>query len=211
MAIDAYLNGRFTRLLHEPCPFIYSPSVKPYQAYCKKRWNEPWHFGYGFYTHAERQIVINVGPRVGTLTHKLVHPMFETDFPEAPISLEEGVASLYEGFGLGKKGEIRGVKNWRLPTLMAAINHPKRREHARIDTLFGMSNKIFGATTSRSIMHSPVIICLWLEQRNLLWAFYHEWKNNLASDVTGEKSFVAVTGKSPSDSNPAFIRWLRAL
>jgi hypothetical protein len=187
------------------------PSAKPYQAYCKKRWNSPCISGFGFYTHAERQIVLDVGPGVGTLTHELVHPLFESDFPDAPIWIEEGIASLYEGFGLGKQGEIRGVKNWRLPTLIAAVNNPKFRDRARLEALFGMSDETFRGRYESLNYALARYFCLWLEQRNWLWNFYHQWKENYATDPSGERSFLAATGQTQSAANAAFMRWLKAL
>jgi len=211
LAIDAYLNGRFTQAPTHAISVYLFPSAKPYEAYCKQHWKAPCISGFGFYTHGERQIVLNVGPGVGTLTHELVHPLFEQDFPEAPIWFEEGVASLYEGFGLGKKGEIRGVKNWRLPTLIAAINNPKLRERAQLDGLFGMKDETFRGDFESLNYATARYFCLWLEQRKLLWEFYRKWRENFKTDVTGEQSFLAVSRQSPSEANSAFMRWLRTL
>ena len=148
---------------------------------------------------------------MGTLTHELVHPIFEQDFPKAPIWIEEGIASLYEGFSLPKKGQIRGVKNWRLPRLLDAINSRNEREHARIDNLFGMQDATFRGDGESLNYSLARYFCLWMEQNNLLWDFYHQWKDNYESDTTGEKAFTRVVGQSPSDANQAWQRWLVAI
>ena len=54
-----------------------------------------WCFGgcgtpYGVYYHADRRIVMNVGPGIGTLTHELVHPIVEADFLHEVTDLSAG-------------------------------------------------------------------------------------------------------------------------
>jgi len=39
---------------------------------------------------------MNAGLGLGTLTHELIHPIVETDFPRAPTWINEGIASLFE-------------------------------------------------------------------------------------------------------------------
>ncbi len=211
LAIEAYLNGRFTRAPDKAVSVYLFPSARPYQAYCMKRWNAPCISGFGFYGHDERQIVLDVGPGVGTLTHELVHPILESDFPKAPTWIDEGIASLYEGFGLGRKGEIYGVKNWRHPILIAALNDPRQRERAHLEALFGMPNETFRGPDESLNYALARYFCLWMEQKRLLWAFYHQWRDNYDSDQTGQKSFQAVTGQSPSEANKAWQRWVRMM
>jgi hypothetical protein len=154
---------------------------------------------------------MNVGPGVGTLTHELVHPIVETDFPGAPDWLNEGVASLYECFALPAPGQIRGVKNWRYPGLMDALRSPKRRDQVRLDRLFGMSNHVFRGEDEGLNYALARYVCLWLEAQNLLWPFYQTWRDNQASDPTGAKAFTTVVGMTPSEAAPQWERWVRRL
>jgi hypothetical protein len=211
LAMAAYFNGRFTRRPERAISVYLFPSAKPYQAYCRLRWARSCISSYGFYESEGRHIVLDLGPGVGTLTHELVHPIMKTDFPDAPIWFEEGIASLYEGFGMGKRGDIRGVKNWRLPALVAAMNQPKQRQTVRIDTLFSMSYETFRGDDESLNYALARYFCLWLEQKGLLWPFYHAWRNGFASDATGEKAFLAVVGTQPSEANAGWQRWLRQL
>src|SRR5262249_9006978 len=114
-AITAYLNGRFSKKPERIVSIYLFPNASRYDAYCKKRYAEKCSSPYGFYEGSDRRIVMNVGPGIGTLTHELVHPLVEADFPEAPDWINEGIASLFEQFYLPKPGEIRGGKNWRHP------------------------------------------------------------------------------------------------
>ena len=51
---------------------------------------------YGHYWHSQKYIVINYETGPGTLVHELIHSLMSEDFPEAPIWIAEGLASLYE-------------------------------------------------------------------------------------------------------------------
>ncbi|CAN5908232.1 hypothetical protein BH11MYX4_BH11MYX4_33200 [soil metagenome] len=51
---------------------------------------------YGYYSPCERALVMNVGYGYGTLVHEMVHAYMGANFPDAPVWLDEGLASLYE-------------------------------------------------------------------------------------------------------------------
>jgi hypothetical protein len=54
-------------------------------------------------------------------------------------------------------------------------------------------------------------LCLWLDQRNQLWPFYHQWRDHYATDPHGDKAFAAVVGKTPDETTKAWQLWLRRL
>ncbi len=103
-ALEAYFNGRFSRKPERAVAVLLFETAPPYDAYCKTHWKKPCSTPYGFYDHHIRTVVMNAGPGLGTLTHELVHPIVETDFPKAPDWINEGIASLYEAFALPKPG-----------------------------------------------------------------------------------------------------------
>jgi hypothetical protein len=82
--LDAYFNGRFDKRPARAVSVYLFPEAKGYEAYCQQRWSKPCGSPFGFYRPDERRIVMNVGPGIGTLTHELVHPIVEADFPGAP-------------------------------------------------------------------------------------------------------------------------------
>lgn len=211
-ALEAYFNGRFDKRPQKAIAVILFDAAKPYDAFCKSHWGSPCSTPYGFYTPDIRTVVMNVAPGIGTLTHELVHPIVEADFPKAPDWINEGLASLYEAFALPKPGEIRGAaKNWRLPRLRAALSSKAERPHASLPALFAMSDDEFRGAREDLNYATARYFCEWLEGQNKLWAFYHAWRDDYAKDPTGEKAFSKVMGKSPAELDAQWASWVKAL
>jgi hypothetical protein len=210
-SLAAYFNGRFSRRPERAISVYLFPEERSYGRYCTKRWGEPCSSPYGFYLHAERRIVMNVGLGVGTLTHELVHPLVESDFPQAPDWINEGIASLFEQFYLPQPGEIRGGKNWRHPRLIRGLRSKTERAQASLPSLFGMSDEVFRGELEDLNYSTARYFCQWLDSKDQLWPFYQRWRDNHATDPTGEKAFFAVTGKTPAEADAEWARWVQSL
>lgn len=210
-ALAAYFNGRFHRRPERVVSVYLFGSAAPYDAHCKKLWKTKCDSPYGFYLASARTIVMNVGPGIGTLTHELVHPLVEADFPTAPDWINEGIASLFEQFHLPRPGEIRGSKNWRHPRLAAALGSAKEREHASLPALFAMNDTEFRGPREDLNYATARYLCQWLDERGLLWRFYQRWRDTAATDPTGAQAFLEVTGQTPAQANAQWVRWVRAL
>lgn len=205
--LDAYLNERFDRLPSHAVKVLLFPDAGSYTAYCEQRYEAPPSTPYGFYRPDERQITMNLGPGVGTLTHELVHPILDADFPTAPEWLNEGLASLFEYPILPKRGEVHGATNWRLPRLTRAIRSKKERDEARLSRLFQLRDAEFRGASEDLYYALARYFCQWLDQRGQLWRFYRLWRERHAQDPSGEQSFREVTGKAPADFDQEFQRW----
>lgn len=216
-AIAAYYHGRFDTRPTKAITVLLFDTAPPYEAYCKARWSKPCGTPYGFYAPADRTIVMNAGPGIGTLTHELVHPIVEADFPGAPTWIDEGVASLYEAFAFTKPGEIRGQKNWRHPALKAALLARGKSfpggpaPYPSLSRLIGMSNTEFRGSKEGLNYATARYFCQWLESKGKLWAFYHAFRDGYDKDPTGEKAFVAVMGKSPAALDDEWAQWVISL
>lgn len=216
-AIAAYYHGRFDTRPTKAITVLLFDTAPPYEAYCKARWKKPCGTPYGFYAPADRTIVMNAGPGIGTLTHELVHPIVEADFPGAPTWIDEGIASLYEAFAFTKPGEIRGQKNWRHPALRAALLARGKSFaggpplYPSLPRLVGMSNTEFRGSKEGLNYATARYFCQWLESKGKLWAFYHAFRDGYAKDPTGEKAFVAVMGKSPAALDDEWAQWVISL
>lgn len=209
--LEAYFNGRFSKRPDKAISVYLFPDAKPYEAYCQSRYAAACGTPYGFYRPDERRIVMNAGPGIGTLTHELVHPIVETDFPQAPEWVNEGIASLFEAFSMPAPGQIRGVKNWRHPRLLRALRSEKERTEASMSTLFGMSDRTFRNDDEDLHYATARYLCQWLDQQGKLWPFYQHYRDHFAEDPTGALSFRAVMGKSPAEANDAWMSWVKRL
>jgi len=209
-SMAGYLNNRFGKKPSQAISVYLFPEGQTYETFCKKKYAAPCIAHYGFYQPGDRYMVMNIGLGLGTLTHEIVHPLVESDFPEAPTWLNEGIASVFEAPVITKPGEIHGVKNWRHPRLKKALTSAER-EHARLDVMFAMRDDVFRGDGEDLHYAMARYVCQWLDERGKLWAFYQRWRDTVATDPSGEKAFKEVVGMTPGEANPAWTKWTLAL
>jgi hypothetical protein len=210
-ALGAYFHGRFDARPAKAVSVILFRTKDTYEAYCKARFDEACISPYGFYAPDVREIVMNAAPGLGTLTHELIHPIVETDFPKAPIWINEGIASLFEQPEMPRAGEIHGGKNWRWPHLIAGLDAADEKDKVTLPALFALSDDAFRGDAEKLHYAMARYFCQWLDSRGQLWPFYRSFRDHVADDPTGEKAFVAVVGKTPAEMNDEWTRWVRAL
>jgi len=209
-SMGAYMNHRFSRKPEQAISVYLFADGASYESFCKKQYRAPCIAHYGFYSPSDRYMVMNAGLGLGTLTHEIVHPLVEADFPTAPTWLNEGIASLFEAPVIPKPGEIHGAKNWRHPRLKKAMTGAER-DQARLDTLFGMADEVFRGDAEDRNYALARYVCQWLDSRSMLWPFYQRWRDSVATDPTGEKAFAAVVGKTPAEAHVDWAKWTLAL
>jgi hypothetical protein len=209
-AMAGYLNNRFGKKPAQAISVYLFPEGESYEAFCKKTYRAPCIAHYGFYQPGGRTMVMNIGLGLGTLTHELVHPLVEADFPEAPTWLNEGIASVFEAPVLPRPGEIHGMKNWRHPRLKRALSGAER-DHARLDVMFQMRDELFRSDNEDLNYAMARYACQWLDERGKLWPFYQRWRDTVAADPTGEVAFHEVVGMTLPEANALWSRWVLAL
>jgi hypothetical protein len=209
--LAALTNGRFRALPKQPVTVMLFFGKAPYEKYCRTVLGEDCISRFGFFRYDRRAIVMNAAPGLGTLSHELVHPLVAEDFTDAPTWINEGIASLYEALAIVKPGQIRGVKNWRHPRLVSALKSKTEQANAQLDHLFGMDDETFRGKNEDLNYALARYVCQWLETQGKLWSFYAKWRDTQASDPTGEKAFTEVMGKTPSELNAAFAKWVLVL
>jgi hypothetical protein len=209
--LNAYFNGRFDKRPTQAVSVYLFQEAKSYEAYCQQRWSEPCGSPFGFYRPDERRIVMNVGPGIGTLTHELVHPIIQTDFPGAPEWLNEGIASLFEALTMPAPGQIHGVKNWRHARLLRALRSAEQRDEASLPRLLALDDSAFRNDDEDLHYATARYFCQWLDQQGKLWSFYRQFRDHHERDPTGERAFVANVGKTPAEANAAWASWVKRL
>jgi hypothetical protein len=210
-ALTAFYNDRFGRRPTEAITVYLFGDAQSYSAFCKAAIHEACISIYGFYWPSERWMVMNAGLGLGTLTHELVHPLVEADFPEAPTWLNEGIASIFEAPTFPKAGEIHGVKNWRLPRLRAALSSRTTRAKALPHTLFGMADGVFRDDDEALHYALARYFCQWLDERGKLWPFYRAYRDDKRADPSGAATFKRVVGTTPEEAEAPFLAWLSRL
>jgi hypothetical protein len=209
--LQAYFNHRFDKRPSQAVSVYLFQDAKSYEAYCRKRWSEACGTPFGFYRPDERRIVMNAGPGIGTLTHELVHPIVQADFPGAPEWLNEGIASLFEALTMPSAGQIHGVKNWRHPRLLRALRSPNERDRASLVALFHLDDATFRNEDETLHYATARYFCQWLDQQGKLWDFYRQFRDHRDTDPDGTLAFAAVMGKTPAEANAAWVSWVKRL
>jgi len=210
-AMTGFMNNRFGKKPEQAISVYLFGDAQSYEGFCQKKFAAPCIAHFGFYSPGERYMVMNAALGLGTLTHEMVHPLVEADFPHAPTWINEGLASVFEQPQIPRVGEIHGGKNWRWPRVRRALLSPTESADARLDHYFGMSDAMFRGDKEDLNYAAARYVCQWLDERGKLWPFFQKWRDDYASDPTGEKSFAAVTGMTPSEAHAQWAKWVLAL
>ena len=206
-AMTGFMNDRFAEKPAEAITVYLLPDTSSYEAICRKKYGAACIAHFGFYQPGDRSMVMNIGLGVGTLTHELVHPLVEANFPDAPTWLNEGIASVFEQPVIPRPGEIHGAKNWRLPRLRAGL----AAHELRLEQLFTLSDDAFRADHEDLHYAAARYVCQWLDERWKLWPFFQRWRTTHATDASGVRTFTDVVGMTPEDAHAVWAKWVAAL
>lgn len=209
--LKALFNERFSKGPARPLPVYLFGDAAAYNGYCRRRYGNDCISIYGFFSPSDYRLVMNVGLGIGTLSHELVHPIVDADFPDAPTWINEGIASLFEAPILPREGEIHGAKNWRYPRLSAALHTPKERDQVTLPALFSLSDDQFRDDNEDLHYAMGRYFCQWMDGQGKLWLFYRAWRDDFARDPRGEKAFFKVMGKTTEAASGDWLRWVRGL
>ncbi len=159
---------------------------------------------FGYYSPADRALVMNIGPGAGTLSHELVHPYMEANFPNVPAWFNEGVASLYEQ-PRERDGKLVGTTNWRLPGLQRQL---RAAESPGLAALLATSTEDFyGADYDAYAMAR--FLCQYLQDHGKLHTFYQRFV--ASEDLTGQAALEEVLGMSLAELEPRWRTWVLGL
>ncbi len=159
---------------------------------------------YGHYGHSQKYIVINYETGPGTMVHELTHALMSEDFPQAPIWLAEGMASLYEH--CRAEGDIlRGDDNWRLPELKAALEGGTLTP---LPVLLAMTPATFRGSRESLNYAQSRYFCKYLEELGLRPGLYKEFRDKYELDPTGARFLSKAFGKPLDLIEAAWRRWI---
>jgi Protein of unknown function (DUF1570) len=159
---------------------------------------------YGYYSPDAGALIMNASG-LGTLSHELVHPYMEVNFPDVPSWFNEGLASLYERPS-EKKGRIIGLPNWRLPNLKKEI---KAKTLPKLTTLLATKRDEFYEANYDAYAYARYLV-YYLQEQGKLQEFY---KTFLADkkDLTGATALASVLGEDLDTFEPKWRKWVLAI
>lgn len=160
---------------------------------------------YGHYGHNQRYIVVNYATGPGTLVHELTHSLMAIDFPQAPIWISEGLASLYEQCKV-EEGRLLGEQNWRLPELHRGI---KSNRLTPLKLLFKSDTKVFRMLRESLHYAESRYFCKYLQERGVLERVYKAYRNNPESTNNGIKIVEMAFGKNIDEIEKDWIDWVK--
>ena len=146
---------------------------------------------YGFYSSRNNALIMNIRTGGGTLSHELVHPFVEANFPGCPAWFNEGMGSLYEAVGR-RKGKIWGFTNWRLPGLQRAV---RKKTVPTFKHLTSRTSRQFYYKDRGTNYSQSRYLVYYLQQKGLLKTYYHRFLKNRRKDPTGYSTLQRVLGE----------------
>jgi hypothetical protein len=177
---------------NDPCSIIdiwLFDGEKSYRRYTRQIFNDEPTTPFGYFSHQHNALIMNIATGGGTLVHEIVHPFIAADFPDCPAWFNEGLASLYEQSS-EKNGKIRGLTNWRLKGLKEKIKDgtlPTFKDLTHTTTF-----EFYRGCAGGDNYAQARYLCYYLQEKNLLRKFYHEFKSQSKEDPTGYKTLLKV-------------------
>jgi hypothetical protein len=158
---------------------------------------------YGYFSHTDRALVMNIATGGGTLVHEIVHPFVASNFPDCPSWFNEGLGSLYEQAGQ-RNGGIIGQTNWRLAGLQRAI---RRGTVPSFKTLCSTTTRQFYNEDPGTNYAQARYLCYYLQENGLLERYYHRFHARRKTDPTGYKTLCEILGKKPAEMDAFKKDW----
>lgn len=151
---------------------------------------------FGFYSHEDRALVMNIATGGGTLVHEIVHPFMAANFPSCPAWFNEGLGSLYEQCG-DRDGRIVGFTNWRLAGLQTAI---RKGRLPSFKTLCTTSDAEFYRDDRGTNYAQARYLCYYLQEEGLLKTFYRCFLANHKEDAGGYRTLQKTLGRDDMEA-----------
>jgi hypothetical protein len=159
-----------------------------YRKHAKEFFGDEPETPYGYYSSANRALVMNISTGGGTLVHEIVHPFIEANFPDCPAWFNEGMGSLFEQSG-EEDGHIVGYTNWRLAGLQRAI---RQKTVPTFKFLLSTTERQFYLADTGTNYAQSRYLLYYLQQKGLLVKFYQDFYANRKTDPTGYQTLQKV-------------------
>ncbi len=162
---------------------------------------------FGYYKPLHKVIIMNISTGGGTLVHELTHVFVRYDFPDIPVWLNEGLGSLYERCTMTEY-EIKGLTNWRLPTLQKSIVNGN---YYPLRNMFNLSDEEFYGENSDFYYAQARYFCYYLQENGILKQFYKNFRDNYSKDSTGMFFIEEIFDNKIENIDSDFKKWVMNL
>lgn len=193
-AVDAIKKDYFSKDPHHIIDVWLFKDPQSYKKHNLSLFNSKPGTPYGYYSPTDRVLVMDISTGGGTLVHEIVHPFMESNFEACPSWFNEGLASLYEQSS-SRNGHIIGLTNWRLRGLQFAI---KDESLPTFKELCSTTTGEFYNGYSTNYAQARYL-CYYLQERDLLYKYYHLFVKNAAKDPSGYETLKQVLGRDDID------------
>ena len=180
--------------------------AKSYETNTKRLFGRMPTTPFGYYSRADRALVMNIGTGGGTLVHEMFHAFADEDFPDIPAWANEGIASLFEQCRI-VDGRLEGLVNWRLPILQKQIRDGTL---PTLRTIFTMSDADF-YTDRQGKYAAARYFMQYLQEKGVLERFYKSFREGHEKDRTGVRFVEEVLGRRLEDVEPEWRKWVMDL
>jgi hypothetical protein len=171
-----------------------------YRKYAKALFGDEPDTPFGYFSHANGALVMNIGTGGGTLCHEMVHAFMPSNFPACPSWFNEGLASLYEQCS-ERDGKVIGLTNWRLAGLQKVI---KDGSLPSFKALCTTTTRGFYAASAGNNYAQARYLCYYLQERGLLVKYYHAFVENADDDASGYETLKKILGLTGDEEMAAF-------
>lgn len=178
-----------------------------YRYWAKKLFDDDNVSYFGYYKPSVKVMLMNISTGSGTLVHELTHSYIRFDFPNIPIWLNEGLASLYEQCKMSNF-EIIGLINWRLPTLQNAI---AKKTYKSLLNLLKVTEEEFYGEYSGFYYSQARYFCYYMQEKKLLKEFYKNFRDNYKTDSTGLFFIEEIFNNNIEKIDEDFTSWVMKL
>jgi len=155
-------------------------------------------------------LFINLATGGGTVSHEWTHVLHFADQEALGQRhahwVVEGIGSLYEQ-AESRGGGLRGLVNWRLPILQAAV---RKGTAFPLDRFLADSTRFFREDSSLAYAMSRYLM-FYLQEQGRLTDFYRGYVASFDRDPTGVAALEAACGKPLAEIEADWLAFTRAL
>ncbi|MCU0977591.1 MAG: hypothetical protein MUF25_00315 [Pirellulaceae bacterium] len=208
---EALRDSYFRQLPQRPVLILMFTTEAAYREAAEQLFFDRGVSRFGYYKPGRQAILVNLAEGDGALAHELTHVLMDADFPNAPLWLQEGLATLHEAVEVGGEELDAGVAlvasprtpgsavarrpgprltpvcNWRGAVLRLA------RDENRLPSVQQLIRTASFHRPDEALDYAHArYFCWFLHQRDVLSRYYATLRDRVETDPTGERTLREV-------------------